>query len=73
MNSLEFVGKVNNKEFENGTKFNVYDKRNKLIGTLGVIDTTIVYLDFEVIPGNLLLDKDNYTFEKIEEGVIDEN
>lgn len=65
MNTKEFVAKVNNKEIKNGSKFYVYDSSNALIGTIGVIDTTVVYLDMKEVPVDLFTG--DYNFDLIEE------
>lgn len=64
MKSTDFIVKVNKKEIKNGTKFNVY-LENKKIGVVGVIDTTVVYLDMATIPVDLYTE--NYIFEEIGE------
>lgn len=64
MKSTDFIVKVNKKEIKNGTKFNVYHE-NKKIGVVGVIDTTVVYLDMATIPVDLYTE--NYIFEEIGE------
>ena len=64
MKSTDYITKVNNKEIKNGTKFNVYKKKKK-IGVVGVIDTTVVYLDMATIPVDLYTE--NYIFEEIGE------
>lgn len=65
MDQSTFLEKVRNKEIENGTKFMVYDQEQNKIGTIGVIDTTITYLDMPVIPNDILIG--NYIFEEIKE------
>ena len=65
MNTKEFVAKVNNKEIKNGSKFYVYDSSNVLIGAIGVIDTTVVYLDIKEVPVDLFTG--DYNFDLIEE------
>ena len=65
MNTKEFVAKVNNKEIKNGSKFYVYDSSNTLIGTVGIIDTTVVYLDMKEVPVDLFTG--DYNFDLIEE------
>lgn len=65
MKAIEFSKKVNDKEIKNGSKYNVYNSVNELIGTVGVIDTTVVYLEMEQIPTDILIG--DYTYELIEE------
>lgn len=65
MDQSTFLVKVRNKEIKNGTKFEVYNQERTLIGTLGIIDTTVVYLDMPVIPNDLLIG--NYIFEEVVE------
>lgn len=65
MDQNTFIGKVQNKEIRNGTKFKVYSQDKNLIGTIGVIDETIVYLDMPVIPDDILIG--NYIFEEVKE------
>lgn len=65
MKAIDFSQKVNDKEFKNGSKFNVYNQTEELIGTVGVIDSTIVYLEMEQIPTDILIG--DYTYELIEE------
>lgn len=65
MDQSTFLEKVRNKEIKNGTKFMVYDQEQNKIGTIGVIDTTITYLDMPVIPNDILIG--NYIFEEIKE------
>lgn len=65
MDQNTFIGKVQNKEIKNGTKFKVYNQDKLLIGTVGVIDATIVYLDMPVIPDDILVG--SYIFEEVKE------
>ncbi len=65
MDQNTFIGKVQSKEIKNGTKFKVYNQDRLLIGTVGVIDTTIVYLDMPVIPDDILVG--SYIFEEVKE------
>lgn len=65
MDQNTFIGKVQNKEIRNRTKFKVYSQDKNLIGTIGVIDETIVYLDMPVIPDDILIG--NYIFEEVKE------
>ena len=69
MDQNTFIGKVQNKvqnkEIRNGTKFEVYSQDKNLIGTIGVIDATVVYLDMPVIPDDILIG--NYIFEEVKE------
>lgn len=65
MDQNTFIGKVQNKEIKNGTKFKVYSQDKNLIGTIGVIDATVVYLDMPVIPDDILIG--NYIFEEVKE------
>ena len=65
MNCQEFTQKVHEQLIANGTIFNVLDGEEK-IGQVGVIRTTIVYLEFNnsEIPNDILTG--NYLFEMIE-------
>lgn len=65
MDQSTFIEKVRNKEIINGTKFMVYNQERDKIGTIGVIDTTITYLDMPEIPNDILIG--NYIFEEIKE------
>ncbi len=65
MKALEFSQKVKDKKIKNGSKFKVYDNNKEYIGTVGVIDTTVVYLDIKQIPTDLAIG--DYIFEIIEE------
>ncbi len=65
MSRGEFVEKVQAKEIVNGTKFEVYDKNDTKLGTVGVIDSTIVYLDMKSVPNDLFIGE--YTFKEIRE------
>lgn len=66
MSSEEFTNKVKNTEIENGTKFNVYlnDNKDDLLGVIGVIDTTVVFLDMPNVPMDLYT-SETYYFETI--------
>lgn len=63
MNSIQFACEIKEKKIKNGTKFEVYRKREK-IGTVGVIDSMVVYLDMKDIPQDLLIG--DYIFKRIE-------
>lgn len=67
MKSSEFYNKLmNNAEanlIEKGTEFYVYDSSDNLLGTVAVQRTTIVYLDMNNIPSDLLFG--DYRFEEI--------
>lgn len=65
MDQSTFLEKVRNKEIKNGTKFEVYSQDRTFIGTIGVIDTTVVYLDMPNIPRDILIG--NYIFEEVKE------
>lgn len=65
MESQEFIEQVKNSKIKNGSKFEVYNSNNEVIGIVGVIDTTVVYLDIKDIPEDLYIG--NYTFKLIEE------
>ncbi len=65
MNQSTFIQKVKDKEIKNGTKFEVYDQEQKRIGIIGVIDTTVVYLDMPEIPNDILIG--DYIFKEIKE------
>jgi hypothetical protein len=65
MNQSEFIEKVKAMEIVNGTKFEVYTKDEAKIGTIGVIDSTIVYLDMPKVPNDLLIG--DYIFKEIKE------
>lgn len=65
MKAIEFSQKVNNKEIKNGSKFKVYNSNDELVGTVGVIDTTVVYLEMQEIPTDILMG--DYIYELIEE------
>ncbi len=68
MKSSEFYNKLMNNAEANliakGTEFHVYDNEKNLLGTVAVQRTTIVYLDMNNIPSDLLFG--NYIFEEIE-------
>ncbi|MBO5475535.1 MAG: hypothetical protein J5982_03385 [Bacilli bacterium] len=65
MDQSTFIQKVKDKEIKNGTKFEVYDQEKNKIGIIGVIDTTVVYLDMPEIPNDILIG--NYIFEEVKE------
>ncbi len=65
MDQSTFIQKVKNKEIKNGTKFEVFDQEQKSIGIIGVIDTTVVYLDMPEIPNDILIG--DYIFKEIKE------
>ena len=67
MKSSEFCEKIRNNAdadlIKKGTEFNVYDSNKKLLGTVAVQRTQIVYVNMTEIPTDLLFG--NYTFEEI--------
>lgn len=65
MDQSTFIKQVKEKEIKNGTKFEVFDQEQKRIGVIGVIDTTVVYLDMPEIPNDILIG--NYIFKEIKE------
>lgn len=69
MKSLEFAEVLADNEkadiIKKGTEFNVYNEKNEFIGVVAVQRTTLVYLDMQQIPVDLLIG--NYTFKEIVE------
>lgn len=65
MDQSTFIQKVKDKEIKNGTKFEVFSQEQERIGTIGVIDTTVVYLDMPEIPNDILIG--DYIFKEITE------
>lgn len=65
MDQSTFIQKVKDKAIKNGTKFEVFDQEQNSIGIIGVIDTTVVYLDMPEIPNDILIG--NYIFKEIKE------
>ena len=65
MSRCEFVAKVQAMEIANGTKFEVYDKNDIKLGTIGVIDSTVVFLNMPVVPNDLYIGE--YTFKEVRE------
>lgn len=65
MDRIDFVNNLQNKRIKNGTKFEVFDNNDIKLGIVGVIDTTIVYLDMPNIPADLLVG--DYRFIELDE------
>lgn len=65
MDQSTFIQKVKDKEIKNGTKFEVFSQEQERIGIIGVIDTTVVYLDMPEIPNDILIG--DYIFKEITE------
>ncbi|MEG0282938.1 MAG: hypothetical protein RR662_07165 [Clostridia bacterium] len=66
MDKAEILKNIIDKKIKNGTIFNVLEN-GKSIGRIGVIESTITYLNFKQIPEDVLTN-DKYVFEEIKEG-----